>query len=63
MAKSSDPKVFTGSIFPKAFEDAAQESYIESQDAFTSIFEDKAKYNAIMSALSEVIYREMRNNA
>lgn len=63
IARTSDPKIFTGSIFPKAFEDAAQDSYVESQDAFTSIFEDKAKYNAIMSALSEVIYREMRRNA
>ena len=63
MARSSDPKVFTGSIFPKAFEDAAQDSYVESQEAFTSIFEDKAKYNAIMKALADVVYREMRRNA
>lgn len=60
MARSSDPQVFTESIFPKAFGDAAQDSYVESQDTYTSLFEDKGKYNAIMSALAEIIYREMR---
>ena len=61
MARSSDPQIFTESIFPKAFGDAAMESYTESQDTYTSLFEDQSKYNAIMSALAEVIYREMRN--
>ena len=60
MARSSDPQVFTESIFPKAFGDAAQDSYVESQDTYTSLFEDKGKYNAIMSALAEIVYREMR---
>ena len=50
----------TESIFPKAFDDAALESYTESQDTYTSLFEDRNKYNAIMGALAEVIYREMR---
>jgi len=60
MAKTSDPQVFAESIFPKAFGDAAQDSYLESQDTYTALFEDQHKYNAIMSALAEVIYREMR---
>ena len=62
MARSSDPQIFTESIFPKAFGDAALESYSESQDTYTSLFEDQSKYNAIMSALAEVIYREMRKS-
>lgn len=60
MAKTSDPQIFAESIFPKAFGDAAQDSYIESQDTYTALFENRNKYNAIMSALAEVIYREMR---
>jgi type I restriction enzyme R subunit len=36
------------------------ESYMESQDSYSSLFEDKSKYNAIMNALAGVIYREMR---
>lgn len=60
MAKSSDPQIFTESIFPKAFGEAAMESYVESQGTYTSLFEDKSKYDAIMSALAEIVYREMR---
>ena len=60
MAKTSDPQIFIESIFPKAFSAVAQDCYVESQDAFTSLFADQAKYNAIMYALSKVLYREMR---
>ena len=59
-AKTSDPRIFEESIFPKAFGTAAQNSYMQSQDAFSSLFADQAKYNAIMHALSSIIYREMR---
>lgn len=60
MARTANPQIFTESIFPKAFGTAAQDSYMESQETYTSLFEDQHKYNAIMSALAEVIYREMR---
>ena len=40
--------------------DTAQDCYIESQQTFTSMFEDQAKYNAIMHALGALVYREMR---
>ena len=61
MARSSDPQIFAEIIFPKAFGDAAQDSYMESQDTYT-LFEDQNKYNAIMSALADVVYREMRKS-
>ena len=60
-ARTSDPRIFTESIFPQAFGNAAMESYMESQDSYSALFEDKTKYNAIMGALAGVIYREMRN--
>lgn len=60
MAQSSDPQIFVESIFPKAFGIAAQDGYMEAQESYQSLFEDTAKYNAIMSALAEVVYREMR---
>ena len=56
MARTSDPQIFTESIFPKVFGDAAMESYMESQDTYQTLFEDRNKYNAIMSALADVIY-------
>ena len=61
MARTSDPQIFTESIFPKAFGTAAQDSYMESQDTYTSLFADQAKYNAVMRALGTILYREMRN--
>ena len=61
MAASSDPQIFDESIFPQAFTDAAQDSYMESQETYSSLFEDKSKYNAIMSTLADVLYREMRD--
>lgn len=60
MARTSGPQIFTESIFPRAFGDAAQDSYMESQETYTTLFEDQHKYNAIISALAEVFYREMR---
>ena len=51
----------TESIFPKAFDTAAQDSYLEAQDTFSSLFEDTSKYKAIMSALAEWLYGEFRN--
>jgi type I restriction enzyme R subunit len=59
-ASTTDPVIFTESIFPTAFGEAAMESYTESQESYESLFQDKNKYNAIMSALAGVIYREMR---
>ena len=62
MAESSDPQIFAESIFPKEFGEAAQDSYMESQETYTSLFEDKSKYNAIMSTLADVLYYELRKS-
>ena len=56
-ARTLDPRIFTESIFPAAFGTAAMDSYMESQDSYASLFEDKNKYNAIMSALAGIVYR------
>ncbi len=58
VAKTSDPQIFAESIFPKSFDIAAQDSYVEQTEAFTSLFENKSKYNAIMAALGSMLYRE-----
>ena len=33
---------------------------MEAQETYSSLFEDQSKYNAIMSALASIMYREMR---
>ena len=58
IAKSSDPQVFVESIFPKSFDTVAQDSYVEQTEAFTSLFQNKSKYNAVMAALADMLYKE-----
>lgn len=60
MAKTTDPQIFADAVFPKAFDNVAQESYMESQEAYTSLFQDKTKYDTIMQVLAKFVYREMR---
>lgn len=55
MARSSNPQIFAESIFPKAFDTVAHESYMESQETYKSIFEETAKYNAILAKLERFI--------
>ncbi len=62
MAASSDPQIFVESIFPQAFSEAAQTSYMESQETYSSLFEDSSKYNAIMRTLADILYRELRGS-
>lgn len=57
-AKTSDPQIFAESIFPKTFSVVAQDSYMEQTEAYTSLFENKSKYQAVMAALAETLYRE-----
>ena len=58
VAQTSNPQVFVESIFPKTFDEVAQDSYIEQTEAYTSLFQNKNKYNAIMSALATMLYKE-----
>lgn len=57
-AQSSDQQIFVQSIFPGVFETAAMDGYAEQTDAYTSLFQNRSKYNAMMAALAERIYRE-----
>lgn len=58
IAGTSDKQIFSESYFPKAFNQAAQESYMESQETYETLFADTAKYKAIMTALADAIFKE-----
>ena len=51
------------SIFPKFFDEATIESYQESQETFSKLFEDNEKYVAIMTAIGEMLFAERKNAA
>ena len=61
-AKVDGQQIFEKNVFPKIFDAAAQASYLESTETFTKLFEDTAKYRAIMTALGQELYRELRNS-
>ena len=58
-AKKDERNIFVNNIFPKIFDAMAQTSYMESTEAYTQLFEDSAKYNAIMRALAQELYQQM----
>lgn len=60
---NANPKVFAEGVFPAEFGQVAAQSYRESHEAYTSLFSTKAKYNAICSALAEMLYHEFRKKS
>jgi type I restriction enzyme R subunit len=60
-ARTTDPRIFTESIFPQIFSDVLMECYMQSQESYSSFYEDQAKYDALKSALAGILYREMRS--
>lgn len=56
-AQSSDSNIFKD-LFKKVFEETIVESYEESQESYTSLLSDKNKFDAVMSVLAEVLYRD-----
>lgn len=48
-------------IFFRAVRDAAQEAYVESTETYTKLFEDAGKYRAIMNALAQAMFDELKN--
>ncbi len=47
--------IFTNSIWPKMFEEKAMDAYMANTEAFTSMFEDREKYEAIMKSIGEML--------
>ena len=48
-ARTSSQRIFTESIFPSAFGNAAMESYMEAQDSYGSLLEREAKVSMMLS--------------
>ena len=61
-AKTDGRQIFEKNIFPQLFDDAAQEAYVESTETYTKLFEDAGKYRAIMSALAQAMFDEMKES-
>jgi len=60
-AKNSDANMFAEAIFPKAFEEVAQECYVEQMDAFSKLFQDEQFYNRVRNEMARAMYASLRN--
>lgn len=60
-AKNNDAKVFEESIFPEIFKRISQESYMESIESFTKLFEDKTFYETVMKEIAKEVYKDLRS--
>lgn len=59
-SKDDEEKIFVSSIFPNFFRDAANAGFDEQMEAYTSLFEDKNKYRAMMTILAAQLFKEIR---
>lgn len=46
-------KTFVEIIFPKLFDIVAQGGHLEFRNTYSSMFDDRAKYNAVVRALAQ----------
>ena len=60
-AKTDDRQVYEHSIFPSIFDTTAQEAYMENTEAYEQLFLDADKYQAVMKALADRLYRELHD--
>ena len=60
-AKTNDRQVYERSIFPSIFDSTAQEAYMENTEAYEQLFLDADKYQAVMRALADRLYRELHD--
>ena len=60
-AQTDGQQIFEKNIFPQLFDDAAQEAYMESTETYAKLFEDAAKYRAVMTALAHALFTELKD--
>lgn len=61
-AQQDGEQIFVNSVFSKAYDKTAMDSYKESREVFGALFSDPKKYAALKTALAEIMYREFRGN-
>lgn len=59
-AKQDTEQMFMQSIFPKIFGDTARRAFKESNETYKSMFTDTQKYMNIMTAMAEVLFKELQ---
>ena len=58
-ARQDTEQMFMQHIFPKIFGETARDAFKKSNDTYKSMFTDTQKYMKIMTAMAEVLFREL----
>ena len=53
-------QVFESSVLPKVFGEEARRAYVENTESFTSLFEDREKYRAMMNAIGQLLVEKFK---
>ena len=61
-AKTEDRQVYERSLFPGIFDTIAQEAYMENTAAYEQLFLNADKYQAVMRALADRLYKELHDD-
>ena len=61
-AKTEDRQVYERSLFPGIFDTTAQEAYMENTAAYEQLFLNADKYQAVMRALADRLYKELHDD-
>ena len=61
-AKTEERQVYEKSLFPGIFDTTAQEAYMENTAAYEQLFLDADKYQAVMRALADRLYKELHDD-
>lgn len=59
--KNMNEKQFEESVFPKIFDEAAQDCYVEQIDSFGKLFENSEFYNNVMNQMAKAFYADCNN--
>lgn len=59
-AKQDTEQMFIQHIFPKIFGEVARQAFKDSNETYKSMFTDTQKYMQIMTAMAEVLFRELQ---
>lgn len=59
-AKQDTEQMFIKHIFPKIFGEVARQAFKDSNETYKSMFTDTQKYMQIMTAMAEVLFRELQ---
>ncbi|MCQ2538272.1 MAG: DEAD/DEAH box helicase family protein, partial [Lachnospiraceae bacterium] len=62
-AQQDGEQIFVNSVFSKAYDKTAMDSFKESREVFGALFSDPKKYAALKNALAEIMYREFQSGS